>query len=87
MLFLKNGSGNTSDYRPVNSVTKSDAFPIPNARELIQKIENCKYSSSLDFSQFYYQLPLAKSDQEKTAFYACGQLYQSYRCPFGLKNA
>ena len=75
------------DYRPVNSMTKLDAFPIPNAQELLHRVENCKYFSSLDFSQFYYQLPLAESDQEKTAFYANGELYQFIRCPFGLKNA
>ena len=75
------------DYRPVNSVTEMDAYPIPNVQELLMRLEGCKIFSSLDFSQFYYQLPLHSDDREKTAFYAAGELYQFKRCPFGLKNA
>ena len=76
------------DYRPVNSFTKMDAYPVPNVQELLQRLEGCKYFSSLDFSQFYYQqLPLHPDDREKTAFYVDGELYQFKRCSFGLKNA
>ena len=75
------------DYRPVNSVTQHDAFPIPGTQQLIESLEGCKVFSSLDFSQFYYQLPLAEEDREKTAFYACGDLFHFTRVPFGLKNA
>ena len=75
------------DYRPVNSVTRADAFPIPNVRDLLAGLHGCRVFSTLDFSQFYYQLPLHPSDIEKTAFYAAGELYEFVRCPFGLKNA
>ena len=43
--------------------------------------------SDVDFSQFYHQLPLHPDDIPKTAFYACGQLYEFLRRPFGLTNA
>lgn len=75
------------DYRPVNRVTKLDAFPTANVNDLLQNVGGCKVFSSLDFSQFYYQIPLCESDQEKTAFSAFGELYVFTRCPFGLKNA
>ena len=75
------------DYRPVNSVTEMDAYPIPNVQELLMRLEGCKIFSSLDFSQFYYQLPLHPNDREKTAFYVSGDLYHFKRCPFGQKNA
>lgn len=75
------------DYRPVNSQTKLDAFPTANLQDLIHSIGDSKIYSSLDFSQFYHQLPLDKKDQEFTAFYAFGDLYEYQRCPFGLKNA
>ena len=75
------------DYRPVNSMTKMDAYPIPSIQDLLQRLEGCKFFSSLDFSQFYYQLPLHPDDREKTAFYVDGELYQFRRCTFGLKNA
>lgn len=74
------------DYRSVNSVTKMDAYPIPNVQELLQRLEGCKLFSSLDFSQFY-QLPLHPDDKEKTALYVDGELHQFKRCPFGLRNA
>ena len=75
------------DYRPVNSVTRADAFPIPNIRDLLEGLHGSRVFSTLDFSQFYYQLPLHPSDIEKSAFYAAGDLYEFVRCPFGLKNA
>jgi len=77
----------TINYKPVNSVTQYDAYPFPEVQNLLNKLPNAKYFSSLDFSQFYHQLPLAKSDMEKTAFCAFGKLYHYVRVPFGLKNA
>ncbi len=77
----------TVNYKVVNSVTKFDAFPFPKVDELLAKLAEAKYFSSLDFSQCYHQLPLAESDREKTAFCAFGKLYEYLRCPFGLKNA
>ena len=75
------------NYKPVNSVTKRDAFPPPSMEELLAKLDGAKYFSSLDFSQFYHQLPLHPEDCDKTAFFACGKLYEYVRCPFGLTNA
>ena len=75
------------NYKPVNSVTKHDAFPIPSMEELLAKVDGAKYFSLLDFSQFYHQLSLHPDDCEKTAFLACGKLYEYVRCPFGLTNA
>ena len=75
------------DYRPLNAMTHHDAFPIPNGHELIESLENCTVFSSIDISLFYYQLPLHQDDYHKTAFFACGELFEFRRCPFGLKNA
>jgi len=77
----------TINYKPVNSVTISDAFPFPKPDELISRLAGARFFSSLDFNQFYYQLSLNEGDQEKTAFHALGNLYQFTRLPFGLKNA
>ena len=75
------------DYRPVNNVTKLDALPQTSVDDLLLRLGGCKVFSRLDFSQFYYQLPLSEADREKTAFYALNELYEFNRCPFGLKNA
>ena len=75
------------DYRPVNSVTRADAFPIPNVQDLLEGLHGCRIFSTLDFVQFYYQLPLHPADIGKTAFSIGGELMEFVRCPFGLKNA
>ena len=75
------------NYFPVNQLTLGDAFPIPNIEQLLEQLDGAKVFSSLDFAQFYYQLPLHTDDIDKTAFYALGELYEFTRCPFGLKNA
>ena len=77
----------TINYKPVNSCTKFDAFPFANVESMLNKLSGAKIFSRIDFSQFYHQLPLVESDREKTAFQACGRLYQFTKCPFGLKNA
>ena len=77
----------TVNYKPVNSVSSFDAFPFPIIDDLLSKLSGARFFSRIDFSQFYYQLPLIESDREKTAFQACGRLFHFKRCPFGLKNA
>ena len=77
----------TINYKPVNKNTVFDAYPFPVVEDLLPRLSKAKYFSSLDFKQFYHQLPLLPSDQSKTAFTAFGKLYQFKRCPFGLKNA
>jgi len=77
----------TINYKPINNATIFDAFPLPRIEDLVQKLSSAKVFSSLDFCQCYHQIPLCKSDQEKTAFAVNGKLYQYTRLPFGLKNA
>ncbi|MEO0435034.1 MAG: RNase H-like domain-containing protein, partial [Cyanobacteria bacterium J06656_5] len=71
----------TINYKPVNSQTTFDAYPVPNMEELILKLNDARVP------QFYHQIPLLDSDKPKTAFFADGQLWQYTRLPFGLKNA
>ena len=75
------------NYKPVNSQTTFDAFPVPDADSLITRLSGATFFSKMDFSQFYHQIPLVESDRAKTAFYADGQLWQYTRLPFGLRNA
>lgn len=75
------------DYKPVNSVTVFDAFPLPDITSIFEQIGPAKFFSKIDFSQFYHQLPLLAEDMPKTAFHYDGELFEYTRCPFGLKNA
>ena len=75
------------DYRKLNAVTKADRFPMPNLTDLVFSLYGMKYFTSLDLVRGYYQVPLAESSQEYTAFSTTRNHYQFKRLSFGLKNA
>ena len=88
-LVPKDGTGHRMviNYKPVNAVTVTDAYPIAPMQEIFDKIGESKVFTKIDFQQFYHQLPLVESDIPKTAFYVDGKLYEYVRVPFGLTNA
>ncbi|KAJ1085659.1 hypothetical protein NDU88_005787 [Pleurodeles waltl] len=75
------------DYRGLNSVTKTDAHPIPRADELIDKLGAAKFLSTFDLTAGYWQIKMAPGAKEKTAFSTPDGHYQFTVMPFGLKNA
>ncbi|XP_011859141.1 PREDICTED: uncharacterized protein LOC105556658 [Vollenhovia emeryi] len=76
------------DFRRVNAVSKKDAYPLPNMTGILDKMRAAKYISTLDLSQAYFQIPLAKDSREKTAFSVPGMgHYQFTRMPYGLTGA
>ena len=75
------------DYRKLNAVTKADRFPMPNMTDLVFSQHGMKFFTSLDLVRGYYQVPLADSSQELTAFSTTRNHYQFKRLSFGLKNA
>ena len=80
------------DYRPVNTKTPFDVYPMPLPKEIFHAVGKSTVFSTLDLRSGYHQLPLAPEDRPKTAFWGIdkdGQerLYQWKVLPFGLKNA
>ncbi len=75
------------DYRKLNQITKFDAYPMPRIEELLDSIGNAKFIKTLDLSKGYWQVPMKKEDQEKTAFTTPKGLYQFTTMPFGLSGA
>ena len=56
--------------------------------EILSKLRNARYISTLDLSQAYFQVPLDENSKEYTAFTIPGRgLYQFTRLPFGLSNS
>ena len=51
------------DYRKVNSVTKTDSFPIPRLDDCIDRIGHATYVSKYDLLKGYWQVPLTKRAQ------------------------
>ena len=85
------------DYRKVNQslVTAHNnnngkvvsTFPLPKIQELLGRLNNCKYFSSLDLCSGYYHISLAKEAKKKTAFVTADVKYQWNIVLFGLATA
>ena len=75
------------DYRRLNSVTRVDAYLMPRIDDLIDRLGQAAYISTLDLTNGYWQVPVAAKDRPKTAFTTPFGLYQFTRMPFGLQDA
>jgi len=75
------------DYRKLNSVTKKDAYPLPNIDATLLSIGTMKFAASLDCDGAYWQIGMSPDSVEKTAFPTPNGLYEWIVMPFGLTNA
>ena len=75
------------DYRPLNAVTKRDAYPLPRIDNTFNSLAEMVYFTTLDARKGYWQIFMHPTDREKTAFVSFRGLYQFRRMPFGLTNA
>ena len=62
------------DYQKLNKQSESDAYLMPRINDLIDGLGCSQYVSTLDFTNGYWQVPVAMEDKPKTAFVT----------PFGL---
>src|SRR6266700_2293749 len=67
-----------TDFRGLNTVTKSDVFPLPRIDNIMDKLGNCQYFTSIDLKLASWQIPMKESDKEKTS-YICGNRLWQYR--------
>ena len=56
------------DYRNLNSVTKSDTFPLPRVDDMLDQLGKSKFFSTLYLASGYWQVQVHPNSQEKTAF-------------------
>ena len=75
------------DYRELNKVTRKDTFPLPRVDDLLDQIGQSKYFTTLHLASGYWQIRVAPSSREKTAFVTPHGLFQFRVMPFGLTNA
>ncbi|PFX17690.1 Transposon Ty3-G Gag-Pol polyprotein [Stylophora pistillata] len=76
-----------TDYRKVNSVSKSDTFPIPHMDDCIDKVGNARYVTNFDLLNDFWQVPLTERAKEISDFVTPDGLYQYKVMPFGMKNS
>ena len=75
------------DYRRMNAFSRVDSYPMPRIDELIEILGRAVYITTLDLTKGYWQVPVAKRDQPKTAFTTQFGLFQFRKMPFGLQGA
>ena len=74
-------------YRKVNTLSKTDTFPIPRMDDCIDKIGNSKYISKFGLLEGFWQIPLTERAKEISAFVTPDGLYHYTVMPFGMKNS
>lgn len=75
------------DFCKLNAQSKFDAFLMPRINELIERIGQAQYITSLDLCKGYRQVHLDPTSKPHTAFKVLLWLYQSTILPFGLHGA
>ncbi|CAM4543391.1 unnamed protein product [Caretta caretta] len=75
------------DFRRVNAMSKFDAYPMPCIDELLNRLGEACYITTLDLTKRYWQIPLDPRSKEKTAFATPSGLYHFTQMPFGLHGA
>ncbi len=56
------------DYKHLNAITDDDRYAMPRPEELLDRMGQAKFISTLDIIKGYYQVPMSMKDREKTAF-------------------
>ena len=75
------------DFRELNKIIVPESQPFPRIEDLLTKLCNCNWFSTLDINSAFWSIPIREKDRMKTAFVTQSGHYQ-WRClPFGLKTS
>jgi len=75
------------NYKPLNSALKWIRYPIPNKKDLLQKLHSAFIFSKFDMKSGFWQIQIAPKNRYKTAFTVLFSQYKLNVMPFGLNNA
>ncbi|GET66927.1 DDE-type integrase/transposase/recombinase [Rhizophagus irregularis DAOM 181602=DAOM 197198] len=56
------------DFRKINQMTITDAYPLPRIDDLLEKFRVAKWFTTIDLASGYWQIEMKEEDKEKTAF-------------------
>jgi hypothetical protein len=90
ILFAKKSDGGLRlciDYRRLNSITVKDRTPLPNIKEMQDRLAGAKFFTKLDLRDGFYNIMIHPDDQHKTAFRTRYGHFEFLVLPFGLCNA
>ena len=74
------------DYRKLNNITKMDAYLIPRMDQMLEKVAQARYISTLDITKGYWQIRLNEDSIPKSAFITTQGLFEFTVMPFGMKT-
>ncbi len=74
------------DYRPLNTQTCRDSFPMPLVEDVISQLGRSTWFTALDLQSGFWHIRMAPEDMKKTTLITKTGLYDWTVMPFGLKN-
>ena len=76
------------DYRPtINTNLIKKSWPMPNLESHLDTVGGARYITVCDVQNAYHKIPVAESEQDKTAFVTQNGRWDFKRLPFGIANA
>ncbi|XP_071708672.1 uncharacterized protein [Rutidosis leptorrhynchoides] len=75
------------DYKDINKACPKDNYPLPKMDCKVKSLSGFQFLSFLDAYRGYQQIPMAETDEGKTAFFTNKGIFCYTKMPFGLKNA
>ncbi len=75
------------DFRKLNAQSRFDAYPMPRIDDLLERIGQARYITTLDLCKGYWQVPLDPDSKPYTEFRTPVGLFQFTVLPFGLHGA
>jgi len=69
------------NYKPLNSALKWIRYPIPNKKDLLQKLHSAFIFSKFDMKSGFWQIQIDPKDRYKTAFTVSFGQYEWMSCP------
>ena len=75
------------NYKPLNKVLQWIRYPIPNKKDLNNRLYNATIFSNFDMNYGFWKIQISKDDKYKTTFTVLFGHYECNVMPFGLKNA
>ena len=75
------------NYKPLNKVLEWIRYPIPNKKDLVNRLSKAVVFSKFDMKSGFWQIQIRESDRYKTAFTTPFGYYEWNVMPFSLKNA
>lgn len=75
------------DFRELNKLIVPESFPFPTIEDIIPRITDCPFLSTLDINSAFWSIPVHFKDRYKTGFCTQQGHYQWKVLPFGIKIA